>query len=166
MWMLLAFEKHGERLIRKYELPTLGLQDARALWGGSDEELLTQSCPVGARQVEAISRISLQALDLESFDYVVEYDPNRLEIRQLLAGARQAISAYKGGRLSLDILVPELGTRVGRLEEAGGTAWGRQLRSLWERLDEEATAAEDSGGRRLPLIDRVVDDLDRFLARH
>lgn len=74
MWWLLAFEKEGERLVREVELPGVDLALVRMLWPGiSDDDLLKNSCVVDAAKAPAIEALSPELLDLDRYEYVIEY---------------------------------------------------------------------------------------------
>ena len=167
--MLLVFERHGELLLRQSELIGFHLDIARALWHASDDELLSQSCPVDESRAETVSRYCAQPLDLKAYDYVVEFDPNRGQIRSILDAMIAAIQNYRSGNVPLARLTAELRSRVAAVEDMGGTPWGRQLRSKWRRLSDESDAVGASPvapGKQREAIEHVLDDLEGFLAKH
>jgi hypothetical protein len=137
--------------------------------GGPDEELLSGTCPVDRKKAKVISSYSPESLDLATYDYVVEFDPNRDQTRPLLSGMKSAIREYRDGSISLTHLTAELRSRVAAIEDVGGTPWGRQLRSRWRRLADESDALGSEPVRsaeQREAISRALDDLDRFLVKH
>lgn len=73
MWLLRAYEKEGDQLVKESELPELTVAVARGLWGGSDAELMGLSLVVDQRRAVVISRFAPDPIRLDLFDYFVEY---------------------------------------------------------------------------------------------
>jgi hypothetical protein len=73
VWYLVTYEKHAKEPIAQTELPTMTLEVARRIWGGSDAELLGLTLEVNEARAPFVAPYLPIALRLGSFDYFVEF---------------------------------------------------------------------------------------------
>ena len=87
MWYLVAYEKLGKKPVAMTILPTMTLDAARRIWGGTDGELLGLSLEVNEARAPLVAPYLPTQLRLDTFDYFVEFareeeGPSRDRARQ------------------------------------------------------------------------------------
>jgi hypothetical protein len=73
MWVVSAYEKDGDRLIREHALGNVDVADLRRLWDRPDDDPMYDSYPVTAGNATAIGERLGEPLQLNEFDYFLEY---------------------------------------------------------------------------------------------
>jgi hypothetical protein len=73
MWVLSAYEKHGDRLIRDHRLRDIDIATLRRLWQQPDDDPMYYTYPVTPAIAEALANHIEEPLQMDDFDYFLEY---------------------------------------------------------------------------------------------
>ena len=73
MWVISAYEKHGDRLVREHSLADVDVAMLRRLWGRPDDDPMYDSYPVDGTIADAMAEHVAEPMELDQFDYFLEY---------------------------------------------------------------------------------------------
>jgi hypothetical protein len=73
VWYLVTFEKEGKRPVATTALPSVTLDVARRIWGGSDAEVLGLTLEVNEARAPLVAPYLPIPLRLDAFDYFIEF---------------------------------------------------------------------------------------------
>jgi IS1 family transposase len=73
MWIISAYQKHGDALLQEHSLGDIDVSTLRRLWDRPDEDPMYDSYPVTAEIADAIAEYVDAPLQLSAYDYFLEY---------------------------------------------------------------------------------------------
>jgi hypothetical protein len=73
MWVVSAYEKHGDRLLKEYRLSDIEVAELRRLWGRPDDDPMYDSYPITPEVADRIAAHMDESLRLGDYDYFLEY---------------------------------------------------------------------------------------------
>ncbi len=73
MWVVSAYEKRGDRLVKDHQLRNIDVALLRRLFRQSDDDPMYHSYPVTPAIADALANHVSEPLRLDEYDYFLEY---------------------------------------------------------------------------------------------
>jgi len=73
MWVVSAYEKHGDRFVKEHSLGDVDIATLRRMFGRPDDDPMYDSYPVDGTIADAMAHYLDEPLRLDEFDFFLEY---------------------------------------------------------------------------------------------